>query len=382
MRRLTEKQIAKRTGFTPKQLDEIEHSRTQIEQIANQILTILYGPKDASNNTNQHWTQTSHNDRHKTHPNKKRQRRTSDSSNKSYPVKPETKKYDDQSSSTFTSHSQTNKSSKYSSSENSQKSDSDSSKSEQKNCSISSSRSKTPRNKSPTTRQNIHKPSQNSQYPPHLNNQKPHPQQTNKQETSDIHSSPPRKKIKHQEQQEQKQPIQQQQQQQQEQKQKQEPRQEQKQKEQEEQPEPKKKLEIYENTDSFGNTFLDTDTMVTKVNLNKISIELTPEEKKRINTYEIQNVSNKEPGKHDYINTTLYTFMFRCSIGTCKYNIINPHNTQQSILKHCEQFHCDNKILYEYDLNYSRATEQFLYDRTNSSLQKIETPQNSKPKKQ
>ena len=368
MPRFTNKQFVELTGFTLTQFDEIQRTKTVIEQIANEILYILYGPKDVSNNTNQHWTQTTHNDRHKTHPNKKRRRRTSYSSNKSYPVKPETKKYDDQSSSTSTSHSQTNKSSKYSSSENSYKSDSDSSKSEQKIYTISSSRSKTRRNKSPTTRQNSYKPSQNSQYPPHLNIQKQHPQHTNKQETSNIHSSPPRKKIKHQKQQEQKQPIQQQQEQ--EQEQKQEPRQEQIQKEQEEQPEPKKKLQIYENTDSFGDTFLDTDTMITKVNLNKISIELTPEEKKRINTYEIQKVPNIEPGKHDYINKTAYTFMFRCSLGTCKYNIINPHNTQQSILKHCEQFHCDNKLLYEYEQNYSRATEKYLYNGTNSSLQK------------
>ena len=102
--------------------------------------------------------------------------------------------------------------------------------------------------------------------------------------------------------------------------------------------------------------------MITKANLNKISIELTPEEKKRINTYEKQNVPNKEPGKHDYINTSLDTFMFRCPIGTCKYNIINPHNTEQSILKHCEQFHCDNKILYQYQEKYSRAIATTFYE--------------------
>ena len=102
--------------------------------------------------------------------------------------------------------------------------------------------------------------------------------------------------------------------------------------------------------------------MITIASLNRIEIELTTEEKNRMKIYNKQNIPKKDPAKHDYVNDSIFKFMYRCPIGTCKYNIVNPHNPQQSIMEHSKHFHYRNKILYQYNEKYSRAMEQVFYD--------------------
>ena len=119
--------------------------------------------------------------------------------------------------------------------------------------------------------------------------------------------------------------------------------------------------------------------MITIANLNKIDIELTTEEKNRMKTYTEQNIQKKDPAKHDYINESIFKFMYRCPIVTCKYNIINPHNPQQSIIEHCKHFHYLNKILYQYNEKYSRAMIQVLYDKQTLSPENTEIQPNEKP---
>ena len=102
--------------------------------------------------------------------------------------------------------------------------------------------------------------------------------------------------------------------------------------------------------DSFGHMYKNATTKTTHIKIYRIPLIFTEEETKRNVHYRQINTQFGVRAKDDYIDPTS-KYMYRCPSAICKYHIMNPQNIKDTILRHCEKFHRNNTLTYEYQDN-------------------------------